>query len=141
MKVLFDTNVILDVLLDREEFAESSVSLMVKAENGEIDGCLGSTTVTTIHYLVSKYRNKKVAGQAINKLLQIFNIAAVDKKTLLDATQSSFLDYEDAVLHQAAMQANLDAIVTRNVKDFKHATLPIYQPLQLLHALAALRTR
>lgn len=131
MRVLFDTNIILDVLLDRSPFVELSASLVSLVENGVIEGYLCATTTTTIDYLVSKAHNRKKAKVSIQKLLTIFQIAEVNKEVLLLATNSKFVDFEDAVQHCAGQLVSVDSIVTRNPRDFKQASLPVYSPNEL----------
>ena len=131
MKVLFDTNIILDVLLDRKPFVEFSSSLVSFVENKEIEGYLCATTITIIDYLVAKAHGRKKAKLTIHKLLSIFQIAEVNKDVLLLSTDSKFSDFEDAVQHYAGQLASVDSIVTRNNADFKQAEYPVYSPDEL----------
>lgn len=135
MKILFDTNVILDALLVRQPFAQEAASLMAKVERQEITGYLCATTVTTIDYLVTRARGPHVSQQSIRKLLSIYEVATVNRAVLDAALQTGFSDFEDAVLHESARLSSLDAIVTRNVRDFRYAVLPIYLPNELLTIL------
>lgn len=138
MKVLFDTNILLDVFLKRESFYYKSVQLIAFAEEGKIEGWLCSTTVTTLYYLLSKELNRKKADVHINNLLKIFHVARVDRAVLAGATDSNFTDFEDAVLYQSAVHSRLDAILTRNQKDFKESELPVYTPVQFINVLKSL---
>ena len=138
MKILFDTNIILDVLLDREPFSDLAVKLVSKVEKKEIKGFLGATTITTIYYLAAKVAGKKKADRQISNLLSIFQIAPVNKSVLEEAIKSKFKDFEDAVLHEAAKQVEVQGIVTRNGKDFKKATLSIYSPEELYNMLISI---
>jgi len=131
LKVLFDTNIILDVLLDRKPFVEFSSSLVSFVENKEIEGYLCATTITIIDYLVAKAHGRKKAKLTIHKLLSIFQIAEVNKDVLLLSTDSKFSDFEDAVQHYAGQLASVDSIVTRNNADFKQAEYPAYSPDEL----------
>ena len=131
MKVLFDTNVILDVLLERKEFLELSSNLVSSAETGVIKGYLCATTVTTIDYLVSKQYNKEKAKIAIQSLLKIFQVASVDRTVLEESTYSKFTDFEDAVQYFSGHLVSVDSIVTRNISDFKYAEYPVYSPSEL----------
>ncbi|RIK41327.1 MAG: PIN domain nuclease [Chloroflexi bacterium] len=135
MKVLFDTNVILDLLLAREPFANAATQLVAKVEQADIEGRLCATTVTTIHYIVTKKLGAKQAALAIDRLLHLFDIAIVSRSVLLNATTLPFRDYEDAVLHEAARVTGADAIVSRNLADFPQAQLPVYDPPTLLALL------
>jgi len=140
LRVLVDTNIILDVLLDREPHAEASARILYRVENGELSGWLCATTVTTVFYFVAKAAGRDIALREIRKLFSLFEIAAVNRPILEGALDAGLSDYEDAVLHQAAQQVDAKAIVTRNAKHFKNATLPVYTPDELSEILA-LQTR
>lgn len=113
MKVLFDTNVLLDVMLDREPFANTEAQLFSRAEAGEITGFLYATTVTTIHYLATKIVGADQAQLEVGKLFKLFEIAPLNRVILEDATKFNFSDLEDAVLYEAARHVGAHAIVTR----------------------------
>lgn len=136
MKVLYDTNVILDALLARQPYATDAAYLMAMAERKIIDGLLCATTITTLYYILAKATDDALARVRITSLLTLFDSAAVNRSVLQSALRLPFQDYEDAVLHEAAQLAGADAIVTRNGRDFRQATLPIYSPVELLAALA-----
>ena len=137
MKILFDTNVILDVMLLRNPFYKSATLLLVEAERKKFEGFVCSTTVTTIHYLVEKAKGRKVALSQIENLLKIFQVSQVDKFCLESALSSKIKDFEDAVLNESAYRERIDGIVTRNIKDFKESKLTIYNPEELLKILKA----
>ena len=134
MKILFDTNVVLDVMLDRDPFAEPASRLMSLVESGKISGFLGATTVTTIHYLATKVMGPAKAQNQIKELLMLFEIAAVNRSVIEDALVAKFSDFEDAVLYQAARHAGAEAVVTRDLKGFKQSRLPVYNPDEMLKA-------
>lgn len=131
MKVLIDTNVILDVLLNRAPFVELSANIVSSVETREIEGYLCATTVTTLDYLISKSKNCQQAKSEIKKLLHLFGISDVNARVLGLAADSEFTDFEDAVLYYSGECTGVDCLVTRNVKDFKHASLPVYTPEEL----------
>ena len=132
MNILVDTNVVLDVLLERTPFVDNSSVIMGRIERRTLRGMLCATTVTTIHYLACKTIGKKAGTAAINRLLQIYQIAPVDDQVLLVALNSGFKNYEDGVLHAAAIKSGAEAIITRNVKDFSAAELPVYTPEEFI---------
>lgn len=138
MNILFDTNVVLDVLLDREPFAADAATLLSKVEQNQISGYLCASTVTTIHYLIAKSLGSQEAVCHIQSLLSLFNVAPVNRGVLEQALAASFSDFEDAVLHAAACHAGVQSIVTRNVRDFSKATLPVFTPVELINALQVL---
>lgn len=131
MKVLFDTNIILDVLLAREPFVTLSAGLVNQVETAKIEGYLCATTLTNIDYLVGKSQSKTQARTAIKTLLALFHIAEVNKQVLTRAADSHFGDFEDAVQYFSGRSVAIDAIVTRNPKDFKQAEVPVYSPQEL----------
>ena len=137
MRVLFDTNVIVDLLLDRKPFAEAATRLAAQVELGSLTGVLSATTVTTVYYLVAKAAGAKTARIQVRKLLDLFEVAPVTRAVVEAALDQSIRDYEDAVLHEAAREAAVDAIVTRDLQDFLAAELTVYSPAELLSVLAA----
>ena len=141
MRVLFDTNVVLDVLLAREPHVGVAARLLSLVDEGRLAGVLSATTVTTIHYIAAKSVGRESAARHLRELLAIFDVAAVDRQVLLDALGLDFADYEDAVLHEAARAASATAIVTRNTADFVAATLPVFGPAELLAAFTAAAAR
>ncbi len=131
MRILFDTNIILDVLLNRKEFIEISANLVGMVENKNIDGYLCATTITTLDYLISKAINRKQAKIEIQKLLALFKIADVNSIVLKLSINSDFNDFEDAVQYYSGEYSEVEGLVTRNTKDYRNTDLPIYSPDEL----------
>ena len=132
IKVLFDLNIILDVLQERQPFYEISAQLLAHAETGKIQGFVAPHSLTTLFYLIQKDQSASYARVTITNLLQILKIAAVDQSTIGQALGLSYKDFEDAVQMMAAIQCKADYLVTRNVKDFQPAPLSVIQPSELL---------
>ncbi|MBT3605448.1 MAG: PIN domain-containing protein [Candidatus Latescibacteria bacterium] len=128
MTVLFDTNVVLDVLLDRVPFAETALLLFHRVERKSIQGDLCATTLTDIYYIARPAVGKETALNRICELLDLFEIASVDRSILKTAADGDFLDFEDAVLYESAKRIDIDAIVTRNRDDFEKSDIPVYSP-------------
>ena len=137
MKILFDTNIVLDVLMDRLPYAEPAVELFSKVEEGAIIGYLCATTVTTVFYIASKTVGSEIALEEIKKLLTLFEIAPVNRHVLESALTLDFNYFEDAVINEAARHVAADAIVTRNQKDFKNSGLSIYSAEEMTKMLAS----
>ena len=135
MNILFDTNVILDVLFDREPFSEPASQLLSLVERGEISGIICATTVTTIHYLSSKALGKNKSQNQIKNLITLFEIASVNRTVIEEALKSKFYDFEDSVIYHSAHHAGAEAIVTRDPKGFKKSNLPVFTPIELLKIL------
>jgi len=139
MNILFDTNVILDVLLKRELFVNNAVKLFNAAEESIINGFICANSVSTVAYLLQRHKDKKFAAKNIELLLELFDVSPVNRITIKDALLSDFNDFEDAIIYNSALHVNADGIVTRNVKGFKRSKINIYQPHELLVALGEFR--
>ena len=137
MKVLFDTNVVLDVLLDREPHVAVAAKLLALVDNGRMEGSICATAVTTIYSIAAKSFGRRRAHEQVCELLTLLEVAPVDRDVLDRALDLDFTDFEDAVLHEAARNAGAVAIVTRDGVDFAKATLPVFDPRELLAAVAA----
>ena len=135
MNVLFDTNVILDVMLDRAPFSEPASLLLSLVEQGDIKGFICATTITTIHYLATKNSGQSHARNQIKNLITLFDIAPVNRPVIENALKSKFSDFEDAVIYMSARSVGVEAIVTRDIKGFKKSELPVYSPTEMLKIL------
>ncbi len=118
-RVLFDINVVLDVLLDRKPYVEASAAAWAAVETGISEGLLAAHAVTTIHYLVRKEMGATKARRMISAILRVFGVAAVDAAVIQEALQLPFSDFEDAVTAAAARLAGCNYIVTRDPKGFR----------------------
>ena len=132
MKVLVDTNVVLDVLLARQPFVEPAAVVFGLIEQSKIDGLLCATTITTIDYLLTQAMPRPVARQTLRTLMELFEIAPVTRAVLEEAFKSKLMDLEDAVLDKAGRLAGAEIVVTRNQKDFRHAVLKVMGPDEFL---------
>jgi predicted nucleic acid-binding protein len=135
LNILFDTNVILDALLDRKPFSTIAVLLMDAAEKSIVNGFLCAHSVTTIYYLMEKTKERTFARQNIRLLFDIFAVAPVTRVVLQEALELDFSDYEDAVVHESAIGINADGIVTRNSADYGKSKIAVYSPAELLSAI------
>lgn len=132
MKVILDTNVVLDVLLARQPFALAAAKIFALAEQSRIQAWVCATTVTTIDYLLSQSLSRKKAREAIRRLLAILDVALVNRSVLERALASPMQDFEDAVLAEAGALAGVRIIVTRNTRDFSRASLSALTPHEFL---------
>jgi len=137
VRVLFDTNVVLDVLLDREPHAGVAARLFALVDRERLDGVVCATTVTTVHYLAAKAMGPRQASKLVREVLDLFAVAPVDSHVLDIALRLGFDDFEDAVVHEAARACGAAGIVTRNGGDFGRASLPVFDPQELLSAVVA----
>jgi predicted nucleic acid-binding protein len=118
-RILLDTNIVLDVLLDRQPHVKASAVVWTAVETGVAEGMLAAHAVTTVHYLVQKELGATAAKRVVASILKVFGIAAVDAAVVQEALQLPFSDFEDAVTAAAARFAGCECIVTRDPKGFR----------------------
>lgn len=134
-RVLFDTNVVLDVLLDRLPHADASSSLWAAIEAGSSEGMISAHALTTVHYFLKKQIGNTKAQNTIATILKVFSVAEVNGAVLQEALQLNFTDFEDAVTTAAARFAKCGFIVTRDPKGFRNSPVRCLNPEQLLQLL------
>jgi len=128
MRVLIDTNVVLDFLQEREPFVKDATNLFARIDAGEIEGFIAATTITNIYYIVRRAAGIEVAQDAIAQVLGDLNVCAVDRDVLEQAIALNFRDFEDAVQYACGVVHNVDVIVTRDVSGFISGEIPIILP-------------
>ena len=133
MKILLDTNVLLDVVEKREAYFLDSYEVFLKSARKEIEAIIGAGSVTDIYYIVNKNcKNAEYALKAIIDMLKI--VSAVDTKAsdINEAIKLGFPDFEDAVVAATALRENADYIITRNTVDYKKSPVPAISPKEFL---------
>ena len=131
MNLYLDTNVLLDMFLDRDD--GSSCILFKKAISG--NDCtlfVNDITVINMHYIISKYSTKENALNSVKVLRENCELVIVNEDIIDNAIASDFLDFEDAIQYYCAKQAYSDYIITRNIKDFIHSKIKIMTSEQWL---------
>ena len=133
MDVLIDSNIVLDFILRREPHADNAMLLVEKLIKGKTRMWLTASTITDIYYVTQRtLRNNAVSKNTIEKLLNTFQIAAVDKNDCLKALDLDISDYEDALVSVCAQKAKAEYIITRNVEDFGKSPVPALSPQAFL---------
>lgn len=127
-KVFVDTDICIDLLSGRKPFNRTAELLFSLADTGKIKICVSSLSFSNIDYvLLSKYSTVH-SRQIIAKFKTLVQVLSVDSKTIDLALASDFKDFEDAIQYSCAMEHNLTTIVTRNLKDYKKATIRVLTP-------------
>lgn len=140
MRVLLDTNVILDALLQRPPWHNEADAIL--QASARTCGCAATVlSLATTFYVGRKIVGNESARIGIQKYLAAFTILRIDKQTLIDADGLPGGDFEDNIQIAAAVTATLDAIITRNVRDFAQSPVPAWEPAELLRRLAASNLR
>ncbi|MCD9188892.1 MAG: PIN domain-containing protein [Pyrinomonadaceae bacterium] len=135
MRVLLDNDVILDFLLQRQPFYSSANRIFIHLQNKEIQVYISTITPINAFYTTRKEKGKDIAFRAVEGLLKIVEVCRTNKSVLQDAFTLNFSDFEDAVQCASAIAENLDAIVTRNAKDYKLSPIKVFSPDDFLQHL------
>ncbi len=136
MRVLIDTNIVLDFLLQREPFFQDVDLLFQAIDTGAVVGYITATTLTDIFYISRRHtRSVEQARQAVSETLTVMAICPVNRSVLESAFNSGLADFEDAVQIYCAVAQGLEAILTRDVQGFLSSPVPILSLQELLHQL------
>lgn len=129
MKILADTNVIIDALTSREPWNESAEKIFLMAANHTIEMYITASSATDIYYLIRKYMHQTQKAKAVlERLFSLTGILEVTANDCLEALVSSIGDYEDAVMEKVASRNDMNYIVTRNIKDYQGGNTKIILP-------------
>jgi len=132
MRLMLETNVVLDVLLARRPFYAASYDVLKLAAAEEAECLLSASAVTDLFYILRKaLQDAQKARAAIEDLMKLVIIADVTAEDVADAVASNMPDFEDALLACVAKRCQADAIVTRNQKDFALSPVPVLSPEQV----------
>lgn len=132
MKVLVDTNILLDVLCSRQSFPADSAMIFRLCEVGKLDGYISALSIPNIMYILRKELDPDKARDILEKLGLIFTVCDLKAEDLKKAAALGFRDYEDAVQSTCAARIHAEYIVTRNGKDFTNSKVPAITPAELL---------
>lgn len=135
MRVLIDTNVVLDFILKRPAFFAEANEIFVRLQNLDYEGYVSPITPINAFYTTKKEIDRDTAFVSVEELLNVVQVCPTDKATMLAAFSLGFSDYEDAVQCASAMAEGLDGIVTRNTKDYKASSIAVYSPSEFLELL------
>ncbi len=128
MRILLDTNVVLDVALAREPFCQAAQRILGAADFRQVHLFITASSATDLYYVLRKEKGRDVGLRFIRRLLEIVDACGVDKNILVAAMNSDFRDFEDAVQNAAAIDGHIDVIVTRNKADYSASPLAVMSP-------------
>jgi predicted nucleic acid-binding protein len=139
MKVLLDTNIIVDILSRRAGYI-SSLQIFKRCENKQIEGYISTITITDVVYILRKYSTPDKIREALQNTTNIVDIADITKLDITKAFASAMRDFEDAVQAACAKRIGVNYIVTHNCKDFVGSPVPAILPEEFLGKLKYLNT-
>lgn len=135
MKVLIDTNVILDVLCDRPDFVEASSKVWKYCEVNQLEGYISAPSIPNIVYILRKELTPEKTLKLIQQIMMIFEIAELKASDLKNAAEILTSDFEDAVQMCCASRIKADYIITRNIRDFKDSKVPALKPSEFIERM------
>lgn len=135
--VLIVTDVLLDFYLDRKPFSDDSLQLLLKCEQKQFRAYITPVIVANTYYILRRHATHHYVVERLQVLLNTIHVLAMDQKQVLAALESKFTDFEDALQYFSAVNSNkIDAIITRNIKDYKKSALPVFTPNEFLATFA-----
>lgn len=135
MRVLFDVNVLLDILLEREPFVDDSAEAWARVETGKVTGLVSADSFSTMFYLIKRAADLPAARHAVRLVADVFEIVPLDGQVVSAAIDAPIADLEDAIQHESAVRAGADGIVTRDATGFRQAALRVLSPARLLEEI------
>lgn len=134
-KLFLDTNVVIDLLGERELFYDSIARIVSLADKGKINLIVSSLTYSTVYYVLSRFEDCEIVKDKIRKFKTIAKTADLTDKILESGLSSKFKDFEDALQYYCALKSGSTILITRNGKDFKESNIPVLNPDEYLSSL------
>ena len=132
-KLFVDSDVVIDYFTDRAPHANSASELFELNEQGHIKLYLSAVSINNIYYIVRRFLGHKKTIKVVELLTEMTEIIGTNKEEILQALQNNFSDFEDSIQYSTALNIrDLDAIITRNIKDYKHSSIAVMTALDFL---------
>ena len=136
MRAVIDTCVIVDILQNREPFCKDAQSILMLCANLQFEGFVTAKAITDIYYLTHRQtHNDKTSRDVLTKLCSLFGVLDTTALDVRKAISAETSDFEDAVMIETAVRSGMDCIVTRNIKDYSKALVPVYTPMAFVQLL------
>lgn len=136
-RVFLDTNVVIDLLGEREQYYEAAAKIATLADKGKIKIIVSALTYSTLYFILSRFEDKETVKEKIRKFKVISETADLTDKIIEKGLTSKFSDFEDALQYYCAEVADCNILITRNGKDFKASEMPVLSPNEYLKSLSA----
>ena len=137
MKLLIDTNVVLDVLLRREPFFKTAAEILNLTQRDDVREYVSASAITDIYYIANKQmKDRDTVRDLLKRLLMVVSVAAVSEREIQNALDLAWGDFEDSVQYSVALLNEMDGIVTRNPGDYQKTNMRIWLPEQALELFA-----
>lgn len=134
-KLFIDTNVMLDLLGEREHFYDSIAKIATIADKGKVKLIVSALSYSTVFYLLSKFEDNEVVKEKLRKFKVISETSDLTDRIIDKGLSSKFSDFEDALQYHCALKMDCNILITRNEKDFKKSDIPVMTPDEYLKSL------
>jgi len=134
-KLFLDTNVVVDLLGEREPFYDSIAKIVTLADKGNIQLIVSAFTYPTVYYLLSRFEDKELVKEKIRKFKVIAGTSDLTDKIINKGLSSKFNDFEDSLQYYCAVETDCNVLITRNAKDFKASEISVLTPDEYLNSL------
>ena len=132
-KLFIDSDVVIDFFTDREPHVNPASELFELSEQGNVKLFLSAISINNIYYIVRRFLGHKKTLEVIEILTEMTEIIGTTKKEIIQALNNNFTDYEDSIQYSSALTIkDLDAIITRNIKDYRNSSIAVMTPLNFL---------
>lgn len=132
-KLFIDSDVVIDFFTDREPHANPASELFELNEKGEVQLHLSAVSINNIYYIVRRYLGHKKTLEVVEALVDMTETIGTTRKEIIQALKNDFKDYEDSVQYSSALTIDgIEAIITRNVKDYRNSKIAVMTPLSYL---------
>lgn len=136
MKLLIDTNIVLDVILERQPFYSNSIEVLCLAKKDDVEEYISASAVTDIYYLIYRQlKDKGLAKELLKELFKIVSVASVTEQEIQKAMELEWKDFEDSVQYSVALLQEMNGIVTRNPSDYGDSEIPVWLPERVLELI------
>ncbi len=136
-KLFLDTNVILDLLGERQPFYEPAAKLLTLADKGQINLVASALSFSTLFYLLSRFEDVEIIKEKLRKFKVLVETADLNDRIIEKGLVSEFSDFEDALQYHCALETDCKIIITRDLKGFKGSVLPVLSPVEYLKSLSS----
>lgn len=138
--ILIDTDVILDFFFDRKPFSDNAAIILSYCESNKLKGFITPVICTNVYYLLRRTSKHEKVIERLSQFLTFIDVLQMDKEIVLEALNSKFKDFEDALQNFSAVKSGIiDAIITRNIKDFTNSKIGVLTPDNFLKTINASR--
>jgi predicted nucleic acid-binding protein len=136
-RVYLDTNVILDLLGEREPFYNSIAQIATLADQKKLQLIVSPISFATVNYFLSKFEGISIAKDKLRKFKVLCEISKIDETIMEKGLNSDFEDFEDSLQYFCAVDSECDVIISRNSKDFKNSLLPVMSAEEFIKSISS----